>query len=480
VELDRERISKIVEEVVRRYTSGEGPAALATAPAPSPVGRGRGIFATGEECVQAARTAFNQLAELSLEKRGAILEAMRQTGLAHAREMAEMAVAETGLGRPEDKVQKNILVCRKTPGLEDLTPVAYSGDRGLSLVELAPFGVICSVTPTTNPVATIINNGISMVAAGNSVVFNPHPRAKNCCLRMIGLLNEAIVKAGGPENLLTSVAEPTVETSQALMQARGIDCLVVTGGPAVVRQAMTCGKKVIAAGPGNPPVVVDETADLAQAARDVVAGASFDNNIMCTCEKEVFIVDSVFRPFKDKLLAQNCYELTPRQLEELTRIIFQPPPVGSTRPVLNRDLIGKYASEIAKRIGLDLPRETRLLVAETPPDHPLVMNEQMMPVLPLVRARHVDEAIQMAVRAEGRRNHTAVVHSKNIEVLHRFAKVSNANVFVKNGPNYAGLGFGGEGHTSMTIAGATGEGITSARTFTRSRRCTLVDYFRIV
>jgi acyl-CoA reductase-like NAD-dependent aldehyde dehydrogenase len=260
----------------------------------------------------------------------------------------------------------------------------------------------------------------------------------------------------------------------------GIRCIVVTGGPHVVKQALMSGKKAICAGPGNPPVVVDETADRVQAARDTVAGSSFDNNIMCTCEKEVFIVDSVFRDFKEKVLRNNCYELTPRQLDELTKVIFQPPAVGKTKPVLNTDLVGLNAADIAKTIGLDLSSEVRLLIAETEADHPLVRQEQMMPVLPLVRVRNVEIAIEEALKAEGERYHTAVMHSHNLHNLSTMARSVNANIFIKNGPNFAGLGFGGEGFTTMTIAGTTGEGCTTPKSFTRERRCSLIDHFRIV
>lgn len=481
MDVDRAQIARIVEEVVKRY-AGNGVAAPSAAPVagPRPADPRGGVFHSLDDCVAAARQAQKKWMDLPIDKRAECVQAMRDVSLEHARAMAEMAAAETGLGRAEDKYRKNLVSIKKTPGVEDLEPTVYTGDHGLTLMELAPFGVIGSVTPTTNPVATIINNAISMVSAGNGVVFNPHPRAKGCCLKMISLLNGAIARAGGPDTLITSVAEPTVDTSLGLMTHRGIDCLVVTGGPHVVREAMKSGKKCIAAGPGNPPVVVDETADLAQAARDTVAGSSFDNNIMCTCEKEVFVVDRVFRELKDRMVSHGCHELTPRQLDELSKAIFAPPPVGKTRPVLNRDLIGQHASDIAKLIGLDLPRETRLLIAETPADHPLVMNEQLMPVLPLVRVKDVNEGIEGALKAEGGRYHTAIMHSRNIESLSRMARLVNCNIFVKNGPNYAGLGFGGEGHTTMTIAGATGEGVTSPRTFTRQRRCVLVDYFRIV
>ena len=483
MDVDRAQIARIVEEVVRRCTAG------ATLPAPPPsrasVGASPpdprpGVFSTLDEAVAAARKAQQRWMELPLEKRAVCVRAMRETAQENARAMAELACAETGMGRVEDKYQKNLVAIHKTPGLEDIEPTVYTGDHGLTLMERAPFGVIGAITPTTNPVASIIHNSISMVCAGNAVVFNPHPRAKGCCLKMMVLLNGAIARSGGPETLLNSVAEPTQQTSQALMKHPGIDCLVVTGGPGVVHEAMRSGKKCIAAGPGNPPVVVDETADLPQAARDTVAGASFDNNVMCTCEKVVFVVEPVYREFLQRALGEGCHLLNPRQLEELTRVIFLPPAVGRTGVILNRDLVGQHACDIAKTIGLDLPRETRLLLAETPADHPLVREEQLMPVLPVVRVRDVNEAIALAVEAEGRCYHTAVMHSRNIDNLSRMARLVNTNIFIKNGPSYAGLGFGGEGHTTLTIAGTTGDGLTSARSFTRQRRCVLVDRFRIV
>lgn len=480
MDIDRDLIKKIVEQVVKAQLTGssEGQERLRES---VPVEAGRdGIFSSSDDAVAAAEEAFKTWQGVSQEVKARCIEEMRCVSRAQARSMAQLAAAETGLGRAEDKVKKNLLQANKTPGLEDLKPQVFTGDRGLSLVEHSPFGLIVSVTPTTNPVATIINNGISMISAGNSVVFNPHPRAKGCSTKMIQLLNQAIVKAGGPNNLLTSVAEPTIDTSLALMNHRKVRCLVVTGGPGVVAQAMKSGKKTIAAGPGNPPVVVDETANIKNAARDIVAGSSFDNNVMCTCEKEVFVVESQFNALKEGFLANSCYVLNARQVEQLTKVIFPPPPVGETKLQLNAALVGQHASDIAKTIGLDLPQETRLLIAETEFDHPLVMKEQMMPVLPIVRCRNVDEAIERAVLAEGERYHTAVIHSLNIDRLSHMAKLMNANIFVKNGPNFAGLGFGGEGHTTMTIAGTTGEGITSARTFTRERRCAIIDHFRIL
>lgn len=470
--MDRDQVQKIVEEVLKRVSH--------QAPEPRLTPGQDGVFQSMDDAVEAAGKAYKVWRSTSLEIRHRCVEAMRATSLEHAREMAELAHVETGLGRPEDKLQKNILQAQKTPGPEDLEPRAMTGDRGLTLLERAPFGVIGSITPTTNPVATIINNSISMLSAGNAVVFNPHPRSRKCSLRMMTLLNQAIVSAGGPHNLLTSISQPTMATSQALMTHPGIRVLVVTGGPGVVAQAMKSGKKTIAAGPGNPPVVVDETADLAQATRDIVAGASFDNNVMCTCEKEVFVVEAIYRQFMERLARQSVYVLNTRQVDELTRVIFQAPAVGQSKLVLNSDLVGQHASDIAKTIGLDLPRELRLLIAEVPEEHPLVQKEQMMPVLPIVRSRDAQSAIESALKAEGERFHTAVMHSHNLHNLSTMARAVNANIFIKNGPNFAGLGFGGVGFTTMTIAGTTGEGCTTARSFTRERRCALIDHFNIV
>lgn len=469
--VDKLEIKRIVEEVVRRYADH------ATLDAIQPT---HGVFDTVDECTAAAKQSQKKLMDLGVEKRKEIVAAMRRVALDNARLLAEMANAETGLGRVEDKVNKNILVATKTPGPEDLESIVYTGDRGLTLVEQAPFGVIGSITPVTNPGATIINNSISMISAGNAVVYNPHPSAKKVCLHAIELLNDAIEAAGGPPHLLSSVREPTMDTSRALMAHRGIRVLVVTGGMGVVREAMKSGKRAIAAGPGNPPVVVDETADVDTAARGIVDGSSFDNNIMCTCEKEAFIVERVFNDVKERMKNYQCHELSPRQLDQVMAAVFVKPGFGETRMSVNKDLVGKNAAVIAKAAGFEVSADTRLLITETPAEHPLVQTEQLMPVFPMVRVKNFKEAVDLAIQAEHGYNHTAVMYSLNLENLSYMASAIECSLFAKNGPNYAALGMGGEGTTTMTIAGTTGEGVTTARIFTRPRRCTLVDYFRIV
>jgi acyl-CoA reductase-like NAD-dependent aldehyde dehydrogenase len=441
---------------------------------------GRGILEDTAGAVAAAARGFAEFAEVSLERRLGIIGAMRRAALAHAEQLSRMAVEETGLGRVEDKVRKNTLVATRTPGLEDLKPVAFSGDHGLTIVERAPYGVIGSVTPSTNPTETVISNGISMVTGGNSVVFNPHPSARVVTLTTIDILNRAIAEAGGPRALLFSVSAPSIATAQELMSHPGVRLLVVTGGPAVVRAAMRSGKKVIAAGPGNPPVVVDETADIARAARDIVAGASLDNNIVCIAEKEIIAVRSIAGELRAALTDAGAVELRGQAAERLTRLLVVKDEGPGRSSEMARQFIGKDAPLILEAAGLPCPPGARLAFFETDRSHPLFWTEQMMPVIPMVTVETAAEAIALAREVEGGCFHTAVMHSRNIANLSRMARTMNVSIFVKNGPSFAGLGFGGEGFPSFTIASPTGEGLTSARAFTRERRCSLVDYFRIV
>jgi propionaldehyde dehydrogenase len=477
MEISKEAISLIVEQVVKQYV-GNG---VSTPRIPTS-GKGRnGIFSTIEEAVEASYEAQQAFIKLPLETRTAIDKAIRNIAIENARSLAELAVSETGMGRVEDKIAKNTKVAKKTPGLEDLVPTAYTGDGGITLVEQGPFGLVGSITPSTNPAATVFNNTLTMTAAGNGVIFNFHPAAKMTSIKALELVNEAVVSAGGPVNLVTSIEEPTLQTSGQLMTHPKIKLLSVTGGPEVVRTAMTTsGKRVIGAGPGNPPVVVDETADIDLTAKEIILGASFDNNIMCIAEKEVFCVESVFDQLTRKMQDHGAYLLNSYQAEKLTSLVVNPAKIGEPHPTANKKFIGKNASILANAIGLNLLDNIKLLIAEVHKDHPLIYTEQLMPFLPICKVRNVDEGIELAVKAEHGFLHTASMFSRDIANLSKMAKRVNTTIFVKNAATLAGLGGKGEGCTSMTIAGPTGEGPTTPRSFTRMRRCVLVDYFRII
>ena len=439
-----------------------------------------GIFSTIDQAVQAAEVAFQELGKLSLETRKEIIANIRKASRENVERLSKMASDETGMGRWEDKVIKNELAIRKTPGVEDIVPETFSDDDGLTLVEHAPYGVIGSISPSTNPTASIISNCIGMIAAGNSVVFNTHPAAQKVSSLLISILNKSIVEAGGPKNLITTIEKPTITSAQEMMGHPKVTILAVTGGPAVVKAAMKMEKKTIAAGPGNPPCVVDETADIAKAGKDIVAGASFDNNLICICEKETIVVDSVADALLSEMQKNGAYLLTKEQVRKVTELVIADPGKPGHEGAANKTYVGQNAAKIARAIGLNIPDSTRLLLCEVDEDHPLVWTEQLMPVMPLVRVADVDYAIDLAVRCEHGFRHTAIMHSLNIAKLSKMAKAMNCSIFIKNGPSYAGLGEGGAGFASFTIASPTGEGVTRARTFTRERRCTLVDYFRII
>ncbi|MCI0394470.1 MAG: aldehyde dehydrogenase EutE [Chloroflexi bacterium] len=488
--LDDTQIQAIIDRVMREVGQNAPPppppepARRKSNPgygAPEPETPGQhGVFATLDEAVAAAEAAFRRLDALPLTIRKDMVAHMRQAAREYATVLAEMAHSETGMGRVEDKTLKNILNADKTQGPEALETEAWSGDHGLTITEYAPYGVIGALTPSTNPTSTVICNAIAMVSAGNAVVFNAHPSAKGCANTVVQILNQAIQKAGGPPNLLACVADPTLESATALMHHAGIRLLVVTGGIGVVRAAMQSGKRAVCAGPGNPPVVVDETADVEQAGRDVVVGGSFDNNIVCTTEKETFAVDAICDQLIEVMTRHGAVKINSWQFERLWKIVTVKSR-GPGKPAdMNKEFIGKNAGVLLREIGISAGPEARQIVVEVDRDHPVVWSEQMMPIMPVVRVRSADEGIDLAVAAEHGFRHTAVMHSKNLDNLSRMARVINCSIFVKNGPNLAGLGYGGEGYCSFTIASPTGEGLTGPRSFSRLRRCALIDAFRIV
>lgn len=433
-----------------------------------------GVHDDLDRAVQTARAAFEEYEAMPLRVRFDVVAAMRKTALAHLDEMCDRAVRETKLGRIEDKRIKNHVAITKTPGPEFLEPIAKSGDDGLCLIERAPFGVITSITPCTNPTETIVNNAIGMVSGGNAVVFNTHPTAKETSAWYVALLNEAIAAAGGPRSLLNCIANPTIESAQAAMKHKGVRLVVVTGGGAVVSEAMRSGKRAVSAGPGNPPVVVDETAHLEVAARGIIAGASFDNNVICTDEKEVVAVADIADRLMREMEKLGAHKLSPSEVKALERTLLD------NEGHINREFVGKNAGVLLGGAGKRGSDDLRLLFADLPEDHPFVQTEMLMPIVGVVRQPDVESAIQCAKRVEHGYGHTAVMYSTSIENLSRMARVINTSIFVKNAPNFAGIGAGGEGYTSWTIASPTGEGLTTCRTFTRERRCTLKDHFRIV
>ncbi len=451
---------------------------LESAPAAAPASSGGPVFDTVDQAVDAAGRAQPVFQDLGLAAREKIITSIREVSRANARRWAEMAVAETGMGRVDDKVLKNLVCADKTPGVEDLRALAYTGDKGLALVEFAPFGVVAAITPSTNPVATIISNSIGILSAGNSAVFSPHPAAKGCVADAVRSLNQVIVAAGGPANLVTTIANPTQEATKQLLGHPRTNMNIVTGGPAIVKVAMTAGKpcKTIAAGPGNPPVVVDETAVFPDCASEIITGCGFDNNVLCIAEKEVIVTEAARARFLEAMRAdKRAYELTSAQMDQLAKIAIPEP---GREPRVDRKFIGKNPSVIAKAIGLGLSDEVRVLWAEVGNDHPFVVSEQLMPVLPVTVARDVDAAIELAKKVEWDNHHSAGMYSTNVKNMTKMGRRMACSIFVKNGCTLHGLGLG-EGYASMSIGTPTGDGITKTSHFVRPLQCSVVGDLRI-
>jgi aldehyde dehydrogenase len=440
-----------------------------------------GVFQDADEACAAAHEAFLQLQQKGVAARRQVEEIIKTLSDRNAEEWGRIELEETKIGRLDHKIEK-LKIMKLVPGVDWLRPDGRSGDHGITLEEYTPFGVIGAVTPSTHSIPTLSGNIVNIVAAGNAVVFNPHPAAARCAAHAVRSYNEAIHRETGIENLVGVIEKPSMESFAALCKSEAVRLLLVTGGPGVVKAAMQTGKRAICAGPGNPPVYVDDTACMKRAAKAIVQGASYDNNLLCIGEKEVFALESI----ADKLMAEmerhGGVRLTNAQVDALTKAAFtfkEDQGGGCAHASVNKDFIGKDPIVLAQAAGLNLPAGTQLLFGETGANHPFVVEEQMMPFLPIVRVRNIEEGITRSLEAEHGYKHTSIIHSHDVEAMTAMARALDTTIFIKNGPCMSGLGLGGEGYLSYSIATPTGEGVTNPKTFCRVRRCVMVDNLRI-
>lgn len=440
-----------------------------------------GVFQDANAACQAAHDAFLQLQEKGVAARRKVVDMVKGMADQNAEAWGKLELEETKIGRLDHKIEK-LKIIRLVPGVEWLRPDGLSGDHGITLEEYTPFGVVGAVTPSTHSIPTLSGNIVNIVAAGNAVVFNAHPAACRCAAAAVRAYNEAIYRETGIENVACIIEQPTFESFKALCAHEAVRLLLVTGGPGVVKAAMQTGKRAICAGPGNPPVLVDDTACSKRAAKSIIQGAAYDNNLLCIGEKEVFVLDSVADKLMSEMEAQGAKRLNSAQLERLTKAAFsfkEGHGAGCPEPVLNKDLIGKDPAVLAQAAGASISPGTPLLFAETEAGHVFVREEQMMPFLPIVRVKSVEEGIRASVEAEHGYRHTSIIHSHDVEHMTAMARALDTTLFIKNGPCMAGLGLGGEGYLSYSIATPTGEGVTNPKTFCRVRRCVMVDNLRI-
>jgi aldehyde dehydrogenase len=469
-----ELIRSVVQEVLTVMRNGR-----AAAPTNGHARRW-GVFEDVNQAVAAATEAQRQFEARGLDDRRKAIACIRRICVEQAQTLGREELEETKIGRLEHKIEKLQVIADRIPGVEFLRTEACSGENGISLTEYAPFGVIGVITPVTHSLPTLACNAINMLAAGNSLVCNPHPSGARIASKGVQLFNQAIHQAIGIDNLITIIGTPTLESAQAIFDHRDVRMLCVTGGPAVGRAALRSPKRAIVAGPGNPPVVVDETADLDNAARSIIQGGAYDNNLLCIGEKQVFAVAAIFDELLEAMSRYKAVRLDPRQVEALTKAAFVPAPDDKSKLIVNKDLIGQDAAVLAQHAGMKVPADTELLFAETEESHPFVDHEQMMPFVPFVRVPDVDTAIALAKKSEHGFKHTSIIHSRNVDTITRMGREMDTTLYIQNGPSVAGLGSGGEGYLSFSIATPTGEGVTTPLTFTRQRRSTTVGAMRVL
>ncbi len=468
--LNQEMVAEITREVVARLQAQmQNAPSISSAPAIRD-----GVFPTVDEAVKAAAIAQLKVAELSLPDRGKAVEIIKRMCEQNADEWGRLEMEETKIGRLDHKIEK-LKIVKQVLGVEAMRSDIRADTTGVCLIERAPWGVIGMALPATHSIPTMSSNAINVIASGNTAVFCPHPAGAKCAAMALRAFNREIDRELGIPNMITTMADPSIESAEQMFHHPGIALLCVTGGPFVVKAALKSGKRVIAAGPGNPPVLVDETADLNHAAKSIIAGASFDNNLLCIGEKEIFVVASVFDAFRAAMKRAGAFELDAAAVERLSDAAFKfdGPGKGCGRAHLKRDLVGRNVSDLAAAAGVSVPAGTDLLFGETKADHAFVVEEQMMPFVPIVKVANSDAGIAAAVEAEHGYRHTAIIHSQNMTTVTKMARAMNTTLFVQNGPCTAALGSDSPGYLSFSIATPTGEGVTTPLTFTRERQMVL-------
>jgi aldehyde dehydrogenase len=481
MQIQEQVIAEIAKEVVARLRVQLQQPQSFGATARNGAAPGDGVFSTVDEAANAACEAQKKVEAMSLEERGRMIEIICRICEERREELGRMEMEETKVGRLDHKILK-LMNMRRVLGVEAMRSDARSDRTGLCIIERAPWGVIGMMLPVTHSVPTMAANAINILAAGNTAVFGPHPSGAKVAQYALQLFNRQIERECGVANVLTTIVEPSIEAAEQIFNHPKIALLCVTGGPVVVKAASKSGKRVIAAGPGNPPVVVDETADLDRAAACIIEGASFDNNLLCIGEKEIFVVASVANAFIEAMRRAGAYQLDSAAIDKLTRaaFTFDGGGGGCARAHVNKAFVGKDVAVLAAAAGVHVPANTQLLFGETDENHPFVVEEQMMPFIPVVRLRDVDAAIAASVKAEHGYRHTAIIHTQNVETATRMARAMNTTLFIHNATSSASLGVGGPGYFSHSIATPTGEGITTPLTFTRERQMVIGNALRII
>jgi acetaldehyde dehydrogenase/alcohol dehydrogenase len=393
-----------------------------------------------ERLVNQARTAAAVFTQFSQEDVDRIVKPMVLAGLEQAQYLARLAVDETKLGVVEDKVLKNMCATEFTYNyIKDKRTVGIIREfPERNLVEMAePIGVIFSITPITNPTSTVLFKCIMAIKTRNAVIFSPHPQAWHCCSEAVKIMYETALKHGAPEGVFTCLESHTLQDNAYLMRHKDVSLIDATGGPGAVKAAYSSGKPALGVGSGNTPAYLEKTADLSTAVVDIILSKTFDNGTICASEQTVVIDDEIYNVVLKKFAELGTHICNEKETELLARTVIDPK-TGFMQPMA----VGQKATDIARFAGLSVRPDTKLLIAPIQGvgrEHPLSV-EKLFPVLSVYRAKSVDEALKVCIDVNhaGGLGHTAVIFSRNDEVISKFSEVMNAGRIIVNSPGSVG------------------------------------------
>ena len=426
------------------------------------------IYDMVDKLVKKSHVALDKMANFTQEQVDKICEAIATAGEQNAYPLAKMAVEETGRGVVEDKTTKNMYASENIWNSlrHEKTVGIIEEDKEQGLVKIAePKGVIAGVTPVTNPTSTVIFKTMLALKTRNTIIFGFHPQAQKCCVETGKILQKAAVEAGAPKDAIQWIEEPSLTATNDLMTNPGVQTILATGGPGMVKAAYSSGKPAIGVGPGNGPSYIEESANIDRAVYDIVLSKTFDNGMVCASENSVVVDDAIYDRVKEEFKKWNCYFLNKDEIKKFEEHFIDP-----RRGTVAGPVAGRSAYDIAKLCGVDVPRDTKVIVAEykgVGHDFPLSA-EKLSPVFTLYRAKGHDDAFKICTDLlnYGGRGHTAGIHSSDNEIIRKFAMKMDACRILVNSP--AALGGIGDLYNNMLPSLTLGTGSYGANTFSHN------------
>ncbi|MCE4051658.1 bifunctional acetaldehyde-CoA/alcohol dehydrogenase [Bacillus sp. Au-Bac7] len=393
-----------------------------------------------DEIAEKGKQALDEFYKLNQAQVDHIVKEMALAGLDKHMYLAKLAVEETGRGIYEDKITKNIFATEYIyHSLKyDKTAGIISEDDAAGIFEIAdPIGVIAGVTPVTNPTSTTMFKAIIAIKTRNPIVFAFHPSAQRCSSEAAKILRDAAVKAGAPENCIQWIEKPSIETTKALMNHPGISMILATGGPGMVKSAYSCGKPALGVGAGNVPCYIEKTAKVKRAVNDLILSKTFDNGMICASEQAVIVDQEIYEEVKGQLIQNGCHFLNPEEQKKVENLV-----INVNTCAVNPDIVGKPAYEIAAMAGVQVHKDTKILIAELEgvgPAYPL-SREKLSPVLACYKAESTEEGLKRAeeMLEFGGLGHSAVIHSEDEDVTKEFALRMKACRIICNAPSSQG------------------------------------------